>query len=74
MPTFTDSLLPFGPHSPSSSELSPELRRTALRLYRQAWDAYCKAGCPYGETDEAMLVWYSFQQDGAKAPYPVGRN
>ena len=64
MQTRNDSLLPFGPEAnPSSTELSPEVRETGLRIYRQAWDAYREAGCPYGATDEAMLVWYSFQDD-----------
>ncbi len=64
MQTLDDSLLPFGSEASSSSaELSPELRETGLRIYRQAWDAYREAGCPYGASDEAMLVWYSFQDD-----------
>jgi hypothetical protein len=74
MPPFVDSLFPFGRNDTSDARLSPEVRRTGLRLYRQAWDAYRTAGCPFGETDEAMLVWYTFQQDETEIPGTVGRN
>jgi hypothetical protein len=57
------SLLPFGDpsDSPDSADLSSAMQQCAMNLYRQAWAAYSKVGCPYGKTDEAMLVWYSFQ-------------
>jgi hypothetical protein len=62
-----------GDAEPSSS-LPPDLRDTGLQLYRQAWDAYREAGCPYGESDEAMLVWYSFQEENTGGANRVGRN
>ena len=74
MHTPDDPLFPTSAASSDSSKLSPELRRTGLRLYRQAWDAYRKAGCPYGETDEAMLVWYSFQEETRDIPFELGKN
>jgi hypothetical protein len=71
MSTSSQSLLPFGSaDTDDASELAPEVRRAGLRLYRQAWDAYRAAGCPYGRTDEAMLVWYSFQP-GNTDPTPA---
>lgn len=45
-----------------------------MKLYRQAWEAYREVDCPYGETDEAMLVWYSlYGQDDTPSP-TVGKN
>ena len=38
------------------------LWRYGLNLYRTAWEAYRKAGCPFGEHDEAMLIWFTFDQ------------
>ncbi len=43
------------------TELSPEMLRIALRKYKAAWDAYVEAGCPFGETDRAMLIWFAFR-------------
>lgn len=40
--------------------LSPQLRAFGLRLYAEARQAYDAAGCPFGPTDEAMLVWFTF--------------
>lgn len=50
------------------------MREYALKIYREAWDAYKDAHCPYGETDEAMLVWYSFRTSTADEAVAVGRN
>ena len=33
-----------------------------LKLYRKAWEAYREAGCPFGENDEALLIWFTFDQ------------
>jgi hypothetical protein len=63
-------MLPFGGARPSREEqMTPEMREYALKIYREAWDAYKNVGCPYGKTDEAMLVWYSFRKtpDGEQA-------
>jgi hypothetical protein len=70
------SLLPFGtpPDSPDSTSLSSAMEQCARTLYRQAWEAYRTVGCPYGETDEAMLVWYSFQTNADEPTLASGRN
>lgn len=34
-----------------------------MRLYCQAWDAYREAGMPFGSSDEAMIIWYTFRTD-----------
>lgn len=34
-----------------------------MRLYCQAWDAYREAGMPFGSSDDAMIVWYTFHPD-----------
>ena len=71
----TDRYLPFGNARPNgNARLSPEMRECALKIYREAWDAYKKAGCPYGESDEAMLVWYSFREDSKEENVAIGRN
>ena len=63
------SLLPFGNPS-NASNLSPALQQYAMNLYRRAWTDYREVGCPYGETDKAMLVWYTFQKEGScPAPF-----
>lgn len=70
----SDLLLPLGPSNSGDRELPPLLRHVGEQLYQQAWTAYREVGCPYGETDEAMRVWYTLygQRDG---PSPaVGRN
>lgn len=69
------SLMPFGPSQDAENDdLSPEVLRCGLQLYRRAWDAYEEAGCPYGQTDEAMLVWYSFNESSLPDTQPVGKN
>lgn len=68
------SLLPLGPAKSSDSELPPPLRRCGFKLYKQAWSAYQKAGCPYGETDKAMLVWYSLYGEDEVTSPTIGRN
>lgn len=42
------------------------LWRYGLKLYRDAWAAYREAGCPLGEHDEAMLIWFTFDQTTRK--------
>lgn len=60
MARFTDhSLLPVGRSQSPSTDLCPTMQLRALQLYHQAWRDYRQVGCPYGETDEAMFVWYS---------------
>jgi hypothetical protein len=67
------SLLPFGLPS-DSAELSPALEQCAMNLYRQAWADYRTVDCPYGETDKAMLVWYTFQNASERPSLLSGRN
>ncbi|HHP7239919.1 hypothetical protein [Longibacter sp.] len=75
MSILKSQMLPFGSARPSQDEtLSPEMREYALQIYREAWDAYKAAECPYGETDEAMLVWYSFRHGPDGDRMSVGRN
>jgi hypothetical protein len=68
------SLLPFGPEAPNASDLSPAMQQCALNLYRQAWEAYQDVGCPYGETDKAMLVWYVLHSDSPGPNLVTGKN
>ncbi|PEN13724.1 hypothetical protein CRI94_06515 [Longibacter salinarum] len=68
-------MLPFGSARPPQEDiLSPEMREYAMKIYREAWDAYKGANCPYGETDEAMLVWYSFRRTSDGENVVVGKN
>jgi hypothetical protein len=45
-----------------TDDLAPELLPYALNQYKRAWDAYVEAGCPFGESDHAMLLWFTFHQ------------
>jgi len=66
-------LLPFGAQT-DSSDLSTTMKECAMDLYRQAWADYRQVGCPYGETDEAMLVWFSFQNESETPILWSGKN
>jgi hypothetical protein len=68
------SLLPIGADDPEGPKLSPAMQQCALNLYRQAWEDYRKIDCPYGETDEAMLVWYVLHGDSPGPDLVTGRN
>lgn len=76
----SDSFLPFGPAGSPNSEdhsiedLPPELRRAGRDAYRQAWDEYCKADCPFGPEDKAMLVWFLFSRRHAQTVLTVSKN
>jgi hypothetical protein len=54
--------------------MSPELWQFGLQLYKKAWGEYLEAGCPFGESDEALLVWYTFNRPEAGGRITVGRN
>lgn len=43
------------------AELPPVLQRYILALYHRVWAAYRKVGCPFGETNAAMLLWFEFR-------------
>ena len=67
-------LLPLGTDEAESTDLSPAMEACARNLYQQAWREYEATGCPYGHTDEAMLVWYSLHGDSPGAPLVTGKN
>jgi hypothetical protein len=68
------SLLPIGTDDPDSTDLSPAMEACARNLYQQAWREYTAIGCPYGPTDEAMLVWYSLHGDSPTPSLVTGKN
>ena len=68
------SFLPLGTDESSPADLPPALQQYALTLYQEAWEDYRAVGCPYGETDDAMLVWYSLYGTGDGPPLVSGRN
>ena len=68
------SFLPLGTDKSGPADLPPELQQYALTLYREAWADYRAVGCPYGETDDAMLVWYSLYGTGDGPALVSGRN
>lgn len=51
------------PDSPNNdSDGNTNLDRFQQRTYRDAWDAYRRAGLPFGDSDVAMLIWFTYQQ------------
>jgi len=68
------SLLPLGPDYTDDTTLSPAMQQCARTLYRQAWRDYREVGCPYGETDEAMFVWYSLHGTDTGPSHVTGKN
>lgn len=75
-----NSFLPLGPAANHDSEdlsienLPPELRRAGRDVYRQGWDGYREADCPFGPEDKAMLVWFLFSRGRARNALTVSRN
>lgn len=69
-----EPLLPVGTSESPSTDLPPSLELRALQLYHQAWRDYRQVGCPYGETDEAMLVWYSLPGPAEERELISGKN
>ena len=70
------SMLPLGTNAPDTDtdDLSPLMQRYAFRLYEEAWEDYRAAGCPYGESDDAMLVWYSLHGAGSAPSHVTSKN
>ena len=73
------SFLPLGTDGSEATEsdaakLPPSLQQYALNLYRDAWQDYRAVGCPYGRTDDAMLVWYSLYGIGDGPALVSGKN
>ena len=50
-------------HPNRDSDGPANLDRFQQRTYRDAWNAYRGAGVPFGESDIAMLIWFTYQQD-----------
>lgn len=59
--------LPFGDRVISQMELDvpSELQGYCLDLYRRTREAYEEAGCPLGPSDEAMLIWFTFDHQAS---------
>lgn len=75
MSAFDDqSLLPIGPRITESRTPDPTIHLRALQLYHQAWKVYRRAGCPYGETDEAMHIWYSLRDSERGTAFLTSKN
>jgi hypothetical protein len=74
-----NSFLPFGsapdsdPDESPTENLPPNLRRAGRYAYRRGWAEYREADCPFGPTDQAMLIWFSFSNE-TEMPPTVGRN
>ncbi len=74
-----NSFLPFGsvadsdPEESLDEDLPPDLRRAGRYAYRRGWEEYREADCPFGPTDQAMLIWFSFSNE-TEIPPTVGRN
>jgi hypothetical protein len=54
--------LPFGERITSNMEFGvpDELQGYCRDLYERTRHAYEEVGCPLGESDEAMLIWFTF--------------
>lgn len=68
------SAMQFGPHAADATDLPDVLQAYGDRLYLEAWAAYLKAGCPLGDSDLAMLVWYTFEEPTSEALASVTPN
>ncbi|MFO8233335.1 MAG: hypothetical protein R6U20_11780 [Longimonas sp.] len=55
--------MPFRPPNTSGLPMSENTWAVGMRLYCQAWDAYREAGMPFGSSDNAMIIWYTFRTD-----------
>jgi hypothetical protein len=53
--------MPFRPPNPPDKPMSERARAVGMRLYFHAWDAYREAGMPFGSSDDAMIIWYTFR-------------
>lgn len=40
-----------------------QTRQLVASFYRTARRDYLKAGCPFGKTDDAMLIWFEYAQE-----------
>lgn len=55
--------MPFRPSSSPDAPMSEHAWAVGMRLYCQAWEAYREAGMPFGSSDDAMIIWYTFRPD-----------
>lgn len=55
--------MPFRSSGSSGPPMSEGTWALGMRLYCQAWDAYREAGTPFGSSDDAMIIWYTFRVD-----------
>lgn len=55
--------LPFGERVTANMETNvpTELRDYCHDLYQETREAYEEVGCPLGDSDEAMLIWFTFE-------------
>ena len=42
---------------------TPYLRKIVTEFYRTAHEDYQQAGSPFGQSAEAMLIWFEFGQE-----------
>ena len=47
---------------PSQASIA-QTRQIVASFYRTARRDYLKAGCPFGKTDDAMLIWFEYAQE-----------
>lgn len=40
-----------------------QTRQIVASFYRTARRDYLRAGCPFGKTDDAMLIWFEYAQE-----------
>lgn len=53
------------PEQPSCTRRAstPYLRRIITEFYRTALEDYERAGCPFGDRVDGMLIWFEFGQE-----------
>lgn len=69
-----DNDFEFGASSNPEDNIPDEVWDYGMKVYTRAWEEYLEAGCPFGETDEAMLVWFSFNDPECNTVLTFGRN
>ena len=40
-----------------------QTRQIVASFYRTARHDYLRAGCPFGKTDDGMLIWFEYAQE-----------
>ena len=49
--------------TPARRASTPYLRRIITEFYRTTVEDYEKAGCPFGDRVDGMLIWFEFGQE-----------